>query len=60
VTPFVCARDNIHLGVRLDRRHDLARSADVPMLGLEIGQRHTRYHAVDGEIPWQIATRWIC
>jgi hypothetical protein len=30
------------------------------MLGLEIGQRHTRYHAVDGEIPWQIATRWIC
>jgi hypothetical protein len=42
VTPFVCARDNIPLGVGLDRRHDLARSADIPMLSLEIGQRYNR------------------
>jgi len=42
VTPFGVALDNIHLGVGLDRHHDLAPIADVPVLGLEIGQRYNR------------------
>ena len=42
MTLFTLASCNMHFGVGLDRRHDLARSADVPMLSLEIGQRYNR------------------